>query len=122
MRAGAMCIFCICRTGDCAASESEDRTPPYLVESVPNFYSVDSIKAIILAIACALVGALFCIVLHNGEHYLKKWFPNPYVRVVAGAAGVIILYFALRTDAYLGLGTGVIQQALKRRQDRRCSF
>ena len=24
-RAGAMCIFCICRTGDCAASESEDR-------------------------------------------------------------------------------------------------
>ena len=60
-------------------------TPPYLVESVPNFYSVDSIKAIILAIACALAGALFCIVLHNGEHYLKKWFPNPYVRVVAGA-------------------------------------
>ena len=74
-------------------------TPPYLVESVPDFYSVDSIKAIILAIACALAGALFCIVLHNGEHYLKKWFPNPYVRVVAGAAGVIILYFALRTDA-----------------------
>ena len=88
-------------------------TPPYLVESVPNFYSVDSIKAIILAIACALVGALFCIVLHNGEHYLKKWFPNPYVRVVAGAAGVIILYFALRTDAYLGLGTGVIQASFK---------
>ena len=88
-------------------------TPPYLVESVPNFYSVDSIKAIILAIACALAGALFCIVLHNGEHYLKKWFPNPYVRVVAGAAGVIILYFALRTDAYLGLGTGVIQASFK---------
>ena len=79
----------------------------------PNFYSVDSIKAIILAIACALAGALFCIVLHNGEHYLKKWFPNPYVRVVAGAAGVIILYFALRTDAYLGLGTGVIQASFK---------
>ena len=88
-------------------------TPPYLVESVPNFYSVDSIKAIILAIACALAGVLFCIVLHNGEHYLKKWFPNPYVRVVAGAAGVIILYFALRTDAYLGLGTGVIQASFK---------
>ena len=88
-------------------------TPPYLVESVPDFYSVDSIKAIILAIACALAGALFCIVLHNGEHYLKKWFPNPYVRVVAGAAGVIILYFALRTDAYLGLGTGVIQASFK---------
>ena len=88
-------------------------TPPYLVESVPNFYSVDSIKAIILAIACALAGALFCIVLHNGEHYLKKWFPNPYVRVVAGAAGVIILYFLLGTDAYLGLGTGVISASFK---------
>lgn len=35
------------------------------------------------------------------------------MRVVAGAAGVIILYFALRTDAYLGLGTGVIQASFK---------
>ena len=76
-------------------------TPPYLVESVPDFYSVDSIKAIILAIACALAGALFCIVLHNGEHYLKKWFPNPYVRVVAGAAGVIILYFARLNNTFI---------------------
>ncbi|MFQ9344561.1 MAG: hypothetical protein ACLR2O_01260 [Coprococcus sp.] len=37
--------------------------------------------------------------LHNGEHYLEEMVSNPYVRVVAGAAGVIILYFALRTDA-----------------------
>ena len=69
--------------------------------------------ALVPCVFSAFAGALFCIVLHNGEHYLKKWFPNPYVRVVAGAAGVIILYFALRTDAYLGLGTGVIQASFK---------
>ena len=42
-------------------------TPPYLVESVPNFYSVDSIKAIILAIACALVGdcSVLCCIMGN---------------------------------------------------------
>lgn len=82
--------------------------PAYLVPQVPDFYSVNALKCIVLALACALAGALFCLLLHNLEHYFEKWLPNPYLRVMAGAAAVIILCFVLKTDAYLGLGGEVI--------------
>lgn len=83
-------------------------TLPYPVEKVPDFYNINALKCIVLALACAFAGALFCVMLHNCEHYFEKWIPNPYLRVMAGGAAVIVLYFALRTDAYLGLGGEII--------------
>ena len=77
---------------------------PYPVLEVPDFYSVNALKCIVLALACALVGALFCVMLHSCEHWFEKWLPNKYLRVMAGAAAVMALYFLLGTDAYLGLG------------------
>lgn len=84
-------------------------TPPYPVENVPGFYNLNALKCIVLALACAFAGALFCVLLHNSEHYFKKWIPNTYLRVVCGGAAVIVLYFLTGTDAYLGLGGEVIQ-------------
>lgn len=81
---------------------------PYPVNQVPDFYSVNALKCLVLALACAFAGALFCMLLHNCEHEFKKRFSNPYLRVVTGAAFVIILYFVLGTDAYLGLGGEII--------------
>lgn len=86
---------------------------PYPVMNVPDFYSVNAWKCIILALACAAAGALFCIVLHKCEHYFEKWIPNPYIRVVSGAFAVIALYFVLGTDAYLGLGEEAIHASFK---------
>lgn len=82
---------------------------PYPVEAVPEFYSANALKCLLLAIACALGGAMFCVMLHFCEHIFEKKIRNPYLRVVAGSAGVIALYAALRTDAYLGLGGEVIK-------------
>ena len=88
-------------------------TLPYPVEEVPAFYSVNALKCLLLALACAFAGALFCVLLHNSEHYLKKWIPNPYLRVMAGAAAVIALFFILQTDAYLGLGGEIIRESFQ---------
>lgn len=89
------------------------RTPelPYPVLKVPEFYGINGLKCVILALACAAAGALFCVLLHKCEHHFEKWIPNPYIRVVSGAAAVIILYFILGTDAYLGLGNDAIQNS-----------
>lgn len=86
---------------------------PYPVTKVPDFYSINALKCIVLALACAAAGALFCVMLHKCEHYFEKWIPNPYIRVVSGALAVIILYFIFRTDAYLGLGGEIIQGSFK---------
>lgn len=86
---------------------------PYPVEDVPDFYSFQTLKFLILAIAFALAGVLFCVMLHTCEHKFKEWFANPYLRIVAGAAAVIVLRFLLETEDYLGLGGGVIQASFK---------
>ena len=86
---------------------------PYPVEDVPDFYSFQTLKFLILAIAFALAGVLFCVMLHTCEHKFKEWFANPYLRIVAGAAAVIVLRFLLGTEDYLGLGGGVIQASFK---------
>lgn len=82
--------------------------PPYPVEDVPIFYSIDGLKFILLAVCFALAGTVFCILLHNSEHYFKKWIANPYLRIAAGGAAVILLRYIVGTDAYLGLGDEII--------------
>ena len=43
-----------------------------------------------LAIACALVAILFCVVMHGSARLYQRVLPNPYLRVLAGAALVIV--------------------------------
>ena len=43
---------------------------------------------------------------------LARLFPNPYLRVVVGSAGVMVLTLILGTKAYLGTGEALIAQAI----------
>lgn len=84
---------------------------PYPVNVVPDFYNINALKCIVLAMACAAVGALFCVLMHQSEHFLRKKFENQYLRVVIGAACVILLYLIVGNDNYLGLGGEIIQRS-----------
>ncbi len=81
---------------------------PYLVENVPAFYSLNALKILLPAVCFAFAGVLFCVLLHSCEHGFKKYFSNAYLRVAFGGTAVALLYFLLRTDAYLGLGEETI--------------
>ena len=83
---------------------------PYAVENVPELYSWAFPKTILLGIACALAGILFCWAIHLTHEYFPRWIPNPYVRVMAGGLAVAVLAFLLGHD-YIGLGSGVIKAA-----------
>ncbi|SHJ25949.1 chloride channel protein [Hespellia stercorisuis] len=84
---------------------------PFPVKDVPLFYSLGSLKIILLGIICAFGGCLFCIVLRQSEHLYKQFFGNQYVRVVVGGLLVVGLTFAVGTQEYLGLGTDVIKSS-----------
>ena len=84
---------------------------PHLVESVPNFYSLNALKVVFLAVCFAFAGMLFCKMLHETEHLLKKWFSNPYLRIVFGGVAVIALRFLLGTEDYLGLGEEILHHS-----------
>ena len=83
---------------------------PYAVETVPELYSWAFPKAILIGIACALAGMLFCRAMHFTHEYFPKWLPNPYLRVMTGGLAVAALAFLIGHD-YIGLGSGVIKAA-----------
>ena len=70
------------------------------------------LKVCVLAVACALVSIMFCVVMHGTEQLAAQKIKNPYLRVLAGSAMLIALWQLLDTDIYNGIGTDVIAYAL----------
>ena len=83
------------------------------MERVPDLYSVAFTKAILLGIACALVGLLFVLCLHYSGSFFKSKIANPYLRVFCGGCLVAALVFILRTQDYIGLGENVMAAAFE---------
>ena len=79
---------------------------------IPQFQLVPSLKIIVLAMCCAAISVVFCMVLHGlGDLYREK-IKNPYVRIVFSSIIIIILTVILHTDDYMGAGVPVIVRAI----------
>jgi len=85
---------------------------PLLIQNLPDFFSLVSIRVVLLALACAAVGVIFCIALKYTSYFYRKYFPNPYKRIFAAGCIIILLAALLHTQDYLGLGSSVIQASL----------
>lgn len=80
---------------------------------VPQFHVIPSIKIIILAVLCAGLSVIFCIILHSlGDIYRDK-LKNPYIRIIVSSVIIIILTIILDTSDYMGAGVPVIEEAVK---------
>lgn len=66
----------------------------------------------LLAIACALLSMAFCVLMHKTNHLYKKYLPNQYLRVLAGAAILIVLTLLVGSRDYNGAGGDIIEAAL----------
>lgn len=71
------------------------------------------IKVVLLAVCCAVLSILFCKALEMGKGLYKKYFPNAYVRIVAGGILVIVLTLVIGSRDYLGTGMNIIERALE---------
>ena len=70
------------------------------------------IKAIILAVFCAVVSIAFCSAIKKCEHLGKKYIKNRYIRTFAGGALIVVLSLLLGTYDYNGAGMEVITRAI----------
>ena len=84
----------------------------YLSTSTPDalFYG----QVLVLAIACGLLSILVCHTFAGVQSLMERWFPNPYVRVLAGGAVVVVLTLLIGSKTYLGTGQAMIQQAIEK--------
>lgn len=85
-----------------------------------NFYIADAqtaepvlfIKIIFLAFLTAILGIIFCSVMHNTKMFYAKFIKDPYLRIIAGAVAVIAITKLSGTFDYNGAGMSVITDAL----------
>ena len=74
----------------------------FIIRSIPKFGIITSIEISVLAILCALVSILFCVLLHKSEDLYKRFFTNPYIRVIAGGCIIIVLTLLVGNQDYNG--------------------
>nr|WP_295280254.1 chloride channel protein [uncultured Blautia sp.] len=83
------------------------------VTNIPALSMETGLKMVAVALGCAVVSILFCIVLNAVSKLYGRFFPNKYIRVAAGAALVILITLLLRTNEYMGAGAELIEKAVE---------
>ena len=66
-----------------------------------------------LAIICSLMSTVFCLTMHKTEHLFASKLKNPYLRIAAGGAAVVVISLLLGTGDYNGAGMEVIRRAIE---------
>lgn len=84
----------------------------YALGDLPAFRVVPALKILLLGVCCAAVSILFCILLHQTEHLLKKRCKNPYVRILIASGVIWVLALLVRNQDYLGIGGEVMRRAV----------
>lgn len=85
----------------------------FTIAVVPEVNFVSVTQAIVLSIICAIVSIVFCLMLHSVGHAFRKYFKNPYIRVLVGSALIIALTLILNTKDYMGAGIDIIDRAME---------
>lgn len=85
----------------------------FTLGSIPNFGILPSVKISLLAVMCALVSIIFCIMLHKSEELYKRFFQNAYLRVFVGGCFIIVLTLLVGSQNYNGTGVGIIEQSIQ---------
>lgn len=84
----------------------------FLIGEIPAFGILSSVKISVLAILCALVSILFCVILHQTGHLYKKLFKNPYLCVFAGGCLIVLLTCLVGSQSYNGTGINIIENCI----------
>lgn len=80
------------------------------VDAIPAM-NIDSLcRILVVAVAAAAVSMIFCQSMHFGEKLFKKYLKNPFIRIFAGGAAVILLTLIVGTRDYNGGGVNVIER------------
>lgn len=85
----------------------------YTLLGAPALEPLALVKTGALAVLCALASILFCVAIHQAARLYRKYLPNQYLRVLAGAALVIVLTLIEGSGDYNGAGGAVIERALQ---------
>lgn len=88
---------------------------------VPRLSLVSVTQVGVIAVLCALVSILFCVVMKRSHDMFRVHIKNAYLRIVVG--GLILIFLTLITSGdYNGAGGGIISAAIENGNARPLAF
>ncbi len=82
------------------------------IVNIPKFEILSAVKITGLAVICALISIIFCIMLHSFESLYKKYLHNRYLRAFAGGCIIILLTTIVGSQTYNGTGMNIIEKSI----------
>lgn len=84
----------------------------YTLSYIPelSFHSIAATA--VLAALSALLSIIFCVTMHETEHYMGHKFKNQYMRGFAGGLIILMLTLLVGTGDYNGAGMNIVQNAI----------
>lgn len=83
------------------------------VTDIPKLGFVTGGKMGLIALACAGISVIFCVLLKQTGKLFHKELKNHYVRVLAVSGVIILITLCLHTTDYMGAGIGIITRAIE---------
>ena len=83
------------------------------VSGIPELTMWNGLKMGVIALGCAGLSTIFCMLLKLAGQQFRKIFKNSYLRVVVVSVVIVLLTLALRTTSYMGAGTNLIAAAIE---------
>ncbi len=85
----------------------------YPLGGLPELGPVSLLQCGALAALAALVSIAFCALMHGAGRLYKSYLPNQYLRILSGAAAVIVLTLMEGSGDYNGAGGHIIELAVE---------
>ncbi len=85
----------------------------FLLEGAPAFGISEAVFTVGFGVTCALVSVLFCIILHQSEKLYRKYFPNSYLRILAGSVLFVGLTLLVGNREYNGSGIHLVAEIME---------
>lgn len=84
----------------------------FKILAIPPLKILPCLKIIILAMLCALLSVVFCMMLHGTGDLFRKYIKNPYFRIIFASCLILLITKLLGTTDYLGAGIPVIDETI----------
>ena len=85
----------------------------FQIRSIPDLTVINGLKMCLLAVGCAGLSIVFCMLLHMTGHLYRQYLKNPYIRVTVGGCIVIVLTLLVGNMDYNGAGNQLIERAIE---------
>lgn len=86
--------------------------PHFFLQGIPLLSLANAGRVVLLAILCAGLSILFCLILHKVMAFYHKYLPQAQLRIVVGGLLLIGLTYLVGNFDYNGLGSAVIERAV----------